>query len=85
MFGTIRASKIDSSKIEGRFCRRPNKPDGGGRFTVVAKALWPVKTAANLAAIAGKDERTASRWLSGKFEPPPIVFAAILNEITKRD
>jgi hypothetical protein len=54
-------------------------------FTRVAKALWPFKTAAHLAAIAGKDERTAARWLSGESEPPAVVIAAIIIEITRRD
>jgi hypothetical protein len=54
------------------------------RFAVAARALWPVKTAAHLAAIAGRDERTAKRWLSGEFEPPNCVIAAIVLEITKR-
>lgn len=54
------------------------------RFAVAARALWPFKTAAHLAAIAGRDERTAKRWLSGEFEPPNCVIAAIIAEITKR-
>lgn len=55
------------------------------RFAVVCKALWPIKTAAHIASIAGKDERTGSRWLSGEFEPPGVVLAAIVFEITRRD
>ncbi len=55
------------------------------KFGIVAKALWPFKTAAQIAAIAGRDERTAARWLSGEFEPPGIVYAAILQEITRRE
>lgn len=55
------------------------------KFGAVAKVLWPDKTAAHLAAIADTNERTAWRWLSGEFEPPAIVIAAIIVEITKRD
>lgn len=51
------------------------------KFGSVAKVLWPHKTAANIAAIAGRDERTASRWLSGEFEPPLVVVLAVVNEI----
>lgn len=47
--------------------------------------LWPHKTAAHLAAIAGKDERAAKRWLAGEFEPPPAVFLAIFAECLKRE
>ena len=61
------------------------RTDNYGRFAVVAKALWPIKTAATIGSIAGRDERTGARWLSGEFEPPGIVLAAILTEITRRD
>ena len=54
------------------------------KFGLVARVIWPDKTAANLAAIAGSDERTAKRWLAGEYEPPAIVIAAIIVEITKR-
>jgi hypothetical protein len=55
------------------------------KFAAVARLLWPFKTAAHLAAIAGKDERTAKRWLSGEYEPPASVIAAVIIEITKRE
>jgi hypothetical protein len=54
------------------------------KFGLVAKALWPRKTAAQLAVIASTNERTAARWLAGEFEPPGIVIAAVIVEITKR-
>jgi hypothetical protein len=54
------------------------------KFGAVAKVIWPVKTAAQIAAIASTNERTAARWLSGEFEPPGIVIAAVIVEITKR-
>lgn len=54
------------------------------KFGAVAKVLWPVKTAAALAAIANTNERTAARWLAGEFEPPGIVIAAVIVEITRR-
>lgn len=55
-----------------------------------AKLAWPFKTAAVLAAIASEGKpipithRTAERWLSGEFEPPNCVLAALFVEITKR-
>lgn len=58
---------------------------GNKRFGAVAKVLWPGKTAAHIAVIAGVEERTAKRWLSGEFEPPGIVIAAVIVEITKRE
>lgn len=57
----------------------------GRKFGAVAKVLWPFKTAAHIAAIAGRDQRTAERWLSGEFEPPAIVIAAVIVEITKAE
>lgn len=54
------------------------------KFGAVAKVLWPSKTALHVAAIAGVEERTAKRWLAGEFEPPGVVLAAVLVEITRR-
>ena len=51
------------------------------KFGPVAKVLWPFKTAAQLAAIANTNERTAARWLSGEFEPPICIVLAVVNEI----
>lgn len=62
-----------------------SRKNRGQKFAAVARALWPVKTSANLAVIAGSNERTAKRWLSGEFEPPAIVIAAVIVEITKRE
>ena len=55
------------------------------KFGIVAKALWPFKTAAHIATIAKTSERVAARWLSGEHEPPGCVLAAIIVEITRRD
>lgn len=85
MHGTIHRSAAAAREIERQICQGDAKIVSAGRFAVVAKALWPLKTAAHIAAIAGKDERTGARWLSGEFEPPGIVLAAILTEITRRD
>jgi hypothetical protein len=54
------------------------------KFGAVARLLWPFKTAAHIAAIAGVDERTAKRWLAGEFDPPlPVVFA-VMDEIFRK-
>lgn len=85
MHGTIRGRAEGAHEIERRIRQGTDKIVSAGRFAVVAKALWPIKTAATIGAIAGKDERTGARWLSGEFEPPGIVLAAIITEITRRD
>jgi hypothetical protein len=77
-------SSIVANEIQGRFRQGTDKIVSAGQFGKVAKALWPIKTAAQLASLAGKDERTAARWLSGEFEPPGIIIAAIIVEITRR-
>lgn len=72
-----------ATELQGQF--RPGEDKIVTRkFGLVAKVLWPEKTAAHVAAIADADERTAKRWLAGEFEPPAIVIAAIIVEITKR-
>jgi hypothetical protein len=73
-----------ATEIDCRYRQGTDKIVSAGRFGTVAKALWPFKTAAHLASIAGSNERTAARWLSGEFEPPGIIIAAIVLEITKR-
>jgi len=72
-----------AAEIQGQFRQGADKIVSR-KFGIVAKALWPQKTAASLAAIADTNERTAARWLAGEFEPPAIIIAAIIVEITKR-
>lgn len=77
-------SEIVATELQGQF--RPGRDKIVTRkFGAVARVLWPEKTAAHVASIAGSDERTAKRWLAGEFEPPGIVIAAVIVEITKRD
>lgn len=54
------------------------------KFGAVCKLLWPEKTAAHIASIAGRDERTAKRWLSGEYEPPVVVLLAVINKMFER-
>jgi len=72
-----------ATEIDGHF-RQGTDKIVSRKFGAVAKVLWPYKTAAQLAAIAETNERTAARWLAGEFEPPAIIIAAIIVEITKR-
>lgn len=76
-------SETVATEIQGRYRQGTDKNVGPSKFCIVCKALWPFKTAAHIAAIAGRDERTAARWLSGEFEPPGILLVAVLSEITK--
>lgn len=73
-----------TTKNEGRFPPEGAKIVPPSQFGPVCRLLWPFKTAAELAAIAGRDERTAKRWLSGEFEPPNIIVIAVMNKIFER-
>lgn len=55
------------------------------KWAAFARHCWPQKTAAYLAALGGKDERTAKRWLAGEFEPPNAVMLALIGELMKRE
>jgi hypothetical protein len=72
-------------EIQGQFSPTRDKIVPPPRFGDVCKVLWPCKTAAHVAAIAGRDERTAKRWMAGEFEPPIIVVIAIMAEMFKRE
>lgn len=74
----------DANQIE-RQIRAGSDKIVRGKFGAVAKVLWPFKTAAHIGVIGGFGERHAARILSGEFEPPAILIAAVINEITKRD
>jgi hypothetical protein len=83
MRSVYEAQRVEQTAIERQICRGTDKIVVR-KFGAVAKLLWPSKTAAHLAFIAESTERSAERWLSGEFEPPAIVIAAIIVEITKR-
>lgn len=53
-------------------------------FGPVCKLIWPRNTAANLATVGGKDERTAKRWLSSEYDPPIKVALYVIDKIFER-
>lgn len=77
-------ARATATEIDRRFRQVTGKNVSIRKFAVVAKAIWPRKTALALAVIAGTNERTAARWLAGEFDPPGVIIAAIIVEITKR-
>jgi hypothetical protein len=75
-------------EIERRRCQRPQANATSvsvGNFGKHARLAWPFKTAAHVATIAKTSERHAARMLTGEFEPPASVIAALIVEITRRD
>lgn len=79
VFGNAEAT---AREIGGQF-RQGTDKIVSRKFGAVAKVLWPFKTAAQLAAIAKTNERTAARWLSGEFEPPTSVVLACMVEMLR--
>jgi hypothetical protein len=84
MHGNVPFGVASATELHRQESRAPTKMSVN-RFGPVAKLIWPIKTAAVLAEIAGREIRTAERWLSGEFEPPASVIAALIVEITKRN
>lgn len=56
-----------------------------GNFGKVCKALWPYKTAEQLASLVGCSIRAAAYEISGEREPSARSVAVIVVEITKRE
>lgn len=78
MYGNADAT---SNEIQGTFVPGRDKIVPAPQFGNICRMLWPEKTAAHIAAIAKRDERSAKRWLSGEFEPPFVVVNAVVNEM----
>lgn len=76
---------VVATELQGRYVPGMDKIVPPFKFAGCAMHLWPHKTAAHLASIAGKDERTAKRWLAGEFEPPSIILAMMMVEMLKRE
>lgn len=73
-------NEMQGQYVQGRdICVPPFK------WAAFARHCWPHKTAAHLAALAGKDERTAKRWLAGEFDLPNQVLLALIAELLKRE
>lgn len=77
---------VVAREIQGQFVPGRDTLVPQPKFGAVCKLLWPHKTAAHLAAIAGnRDERTAKRWLAGEYDPPVVVVLAVLSEMFRRE
>lgn len=53
------------------------------RFAVVVRALWPHKTAVELARRARCGVGTAKHWLAGERTPSVVALAVVVDEITR--
>lgn len=84
MHGVFGNAKNVATEIQGQFVPGRDKIVQAPPFADVCRLLWPDKTAACIAAIAGRDERTAKRWLAGEYEPPVVVILAVINKMFER-
>lgn len=74
----------ETTAIERRIRQGSDRIVSAPEWVWVAKRLWPLKTAANLATIAKSNERTAFRWLSGEVEPPNCIVLAVMQRLFGR-
>lgn len=81
MRSVYEARIAEQTEIGGRLASGMDTIVPPPQWTAMARVLWPLKTAAHLAALAGKDVKSAKRWLSGEHEPPRIIFAALVLEM----
>jgi hypothetical protein len=70
------ATKIERTLVHGaaRLCRSP--------FGAVCYALWPAKTAEELASRVGCSVRAAAYELSGERDPSALSLLAVMTAIT---
>ncbi len=73
-----KAREIERRIVQGdaRMCRPA--------FGVVCKALWPFKTAEELAARVGCSVRAAAYEISGERDPSAQSLMVVMNEITPK-
>lgn len=77
-------SPVDSvqpSRNRRAHVQRTARACSGSKFGAVCKALWPVKTDAELAFRLRCSLRAASYYLAGTRRPPPRAAAVLLSEI----
>lgn len=76
--GHLPASSGEGTKIPRR------SPKSLSKFGRVARALWPRKTAAELAFRARVTERAAKFWLCGDRAPSADAIGAVIAEMLDR-
>jgi hypothetical protein len=77
---SLRFLRVEAIDNEGTLVPRCS-PKSSRKFGVVARALWPRKTAAELAFRTRTTERAAKYWLSGDRKPSAVAIAAVVAEL----
>src|SRR5882757_1427360 len=78
--------RMEHTEIERTFVRNDRNDEHvfGSVLADVARVLWPTKTAANVAALAGCTERAVEFYLAGQRDWSGDALAAIVTEILRR-
>lgn len=84
MHGVLRGQPSVASEMQGQYVQGRDKIVPPPNWVVFARWYWPEKTAANLAALDHKDERTGKRWLAGEFELPTAVSLILFQKMFER-
>lgn len=79
MHGTLQKRVDVARQIERNILQGTAAFCSGPLFGRACKGMWPVKTAEELAAIAGCSVRTAAYYISGEQEPSARAIKAIIN------
>lgn len=85
MHGVFGNPEVVATELQGRCVPGSDKIVRPQNWVWFARQMWPNKTAAHLAAVAGKDERTAKRWLAGEFEPPGVIYSLLIAKLFERE
>ena len=81
--GTLRRGPVSAPEIK-RTDVHFERADEQLFLTDVARLLWPTKTAAHVAAVAGCTERAAQFYLAGDRDWSGDAIAAVVAEILRR-
>jgi hypothetical protein len=84
MQGTLRKSAEQAREIDRSEVRITEETFGAG-VSDVAKLLWPKRTAAHVASLAGCSVRNVEFYLSGEQKWSGDALAVIVEEICRRN
>lgn len=84
MQSTYEARSGEQTTIQRTLVRGSARLCGDTNFSKVCRALWPHKTAAELAALVGCAVRTAEYEISGERPPSDKSMLVVINKIFAR-
>jgi len=84
MHGSLPQRIAEARETNRRILQGTDKIVGPWKWASFAKRYLN-KPSAQLAAIGGRDQRTAERWLRGEFEPPMVVVLKLIEMMFERE